>query len=157
MLFFIPISLSSVSFTSAWSLQPRLPPILTSPMSSLALVTTRSSITSPRVGVLITWLKKLSSMHSRNLLDCLQLAVLLFQQMSSSHTFASCKLLMAACILWVYISSILLVSNMAFLRTIILIIGCCQRDWLAEACAPWTVFLALSFIFAQNHNVDFHY
>jgi len=32
--------------------------------------------------VLITWLKKLSSMHSRNLLDCLQLAMLLFQQMS---------------------------------------------------------------------------
>jgi len=84
MLFVIPISLSSISSTSAWSLQPRLPPILTSPTSSLALVTTRSSIASPRVGVLITWLKKLSSMHSRNLLDCLQLAVLLFQQTSGS-------------------------------------------------------------------------
>jgi len=45
-------------------------------------VTTRSSIASLQVGVLITWLKKLSSMHSRNLLDCLQLAVLLFLQMS---------------------------------------------------------------------------
>ncbi|KAK4813629.1 hypothetical protein QYF61_014389, partial [Mycteria americana] len=30
----------------------------------------------------ITWLKKLSSMHSRSLPDCLQLAMLLFQQMS---------------------------------------------------------------------------
>ncbi|KAK4818603.1 hypothetical protein QYF61_015465, partial [Mycteria americana] len=50
-------------------------------MSSLALVTIRSSIASPRVGVSITWVKKLSSMHSRSLLDCLQLAVLLFQQM----------------------------------------------------------------------------
>jgi len=54
MLFVILISLSSVSSTSAWSLQPRLPPILTSLMSSLALMTTRSSIASPRVGVLIT-------------------------------------------------------------------------------------------------------
>jgi len=89
MLFVIPISLSSISSTSAWSLQPRLPPILTSPMSSLELVTTRSSIASPQVGVLITWLKKLSSMYSRNLLDCLQLAVLLFQQMSGWLKFPS--------------------------------------------------------------------
>ncbi|KAK4828845.1 hypothetical protein QYF61_000902 [Mycteria americana] len=51
-------------------------------MSSLALVTIRSSIASPRVGVSATWVKKLSSMRSRSLLDCLQLAVLLFQQMS---------------------------------------------------------------------------
>ena len=52
MLFVIPISLRSISSTSAWSLQPRIPPILTSPTSSLTLVTTRSSIASPRVGVL---------------------------------------------------------------------------------------------------------
>ncbi|KAK4829131.1 hypothetical protein QYF61_002210 [Mycteria americana] len=64
------------------SLQPRLPPILMSPISLLALVTNRSGITSPLVGLSITWLKKLSSMHSRSLLDCLQLSVLLFQQMS---------------------------------------------------------------------------
>ena len=56
MLFVIPISISSVSSTSAWSLQPRLPPILTSPTSSLTLVTTRSSISSPRVGVLTTFI-----------------------------------------------------------------------------------------------------
>ncbi|KAK4814209.1 hypothetical protein QYF61_012548 [Mycteria americana] len=51
-------------------------------MTSLALVTIRSSIASPRAGLSNTWIKKLSSMHSRSLLDCLQLAVLLFQQMS---------------------------------------------------------------------------
>ncbi|KAK4827433.1 hypothetical protein QYF61_017990, partial [Mycteria americana] len=51
-------------------------------MIPLALVTIRSSIVSPRVGVCITWVKKLCSMHSRSLPDCLQLAVLLFQQMS---------------------------------------------------------------------------
>ncbi|KAK4826415.1 hypothetical protein QYF61_008948 [Mycteria americana] len=50
-------------------------------MSSLALVTIRSSIASPRVRVSITWVKKLSSMHSRSLPDCLQLSMLLFQQM----------------------------------------------------------------------------
>ncbi|KAK4825544.1 hypothetical protein QYF61_000121 [Mycteria americana] len=50
-------------------------------MSSLALVTIRSSIASPWVGVSTTWVNKLSSMHSRSLLDCLQLTVLLFQQM----------------------------------------------------------------------------
>ncbi|KAK4829570.1 hypothetical protein QYF61_005239 [Mycteria americana] len=53
-----------------------------SSISSLGLVTIRSSIASPLVGLSITWLKKLSSMHARSLLDCLQLAVLLFQQMS---------------------------------------------------------------------------
>jgi len=52
-------------------------------------VTTRSSIASPRVGVLITWLKKLSSMHSRNLLDCLQLAVLLFNNCWNCWTFST--------------------------------------------------------------------
>ncbi|KAK4811032.1 hypothetical protein QYF61_015736 [Mycteria americana] len=62
--------------------RPRLPPVLTSLISSLALVTNRSSIASPRVGLSITWVKKLSSMHSRSLLDCLQLATLLFQKMS---------------------------------------------------------------------------
>ncbi|KAK4822070.1 hypothetical protein QYF61_009331, partial [Mycteria americana] len=51
-------------------------------MSSLALVTIRSSIASPRVGLSITWVKKLSSVHSRSLPGCLQLTMLLFQQMS---------------------------------------------------------------------------
>ncbi|KAK4812467.1 hypothetical protein QYF61_026460 [Mycteria americana] len=59
-------------------------------MSSLALVTIRSSIASPWVGVPITWAKKLSSMHSRILLDCLQLAVLLFQQMLGAEGCSSC-------------------------------------------------------------------
>ncbi|KAK4815575.1 LOW QUALITY PROTEIN: hypothetical protein QYF61_004092 [Mycteria americana] len=44
-----PISLRTVNATNARSLQPRLPPALTSLMSSLALVTIRSSIASPRV------------------------------------------------------------------------------------------------------------
>jgi len=77
-----PIFLRTVNSTNARSLQLRLPPSLTSLMSSLALVTIRSSIASPLAGLSITWLKKFSSTHSRNLLDCLQLAVLLFQQMS---------------------------------------------------------------------------
>ncbi|KAK4806147.1 hypothetical protein QYF61_001073 [Mycteria americana] len=72
-----PISLRTVNSTN-----PRLPPVLMSLISSLALVTSRSSVASPLVGLSITWLKKLSSMHSRSLPDCLQLAVLLFQQMS---------------------------------------------------------------------------
>ncbi|KAK4828558.1 hypothetical protein QYF61_027527 [Mycteria americana] len=65
---------------------PRLPPILTSRISSLALVTIRSSIASPWVGVSITWVKKLSSMHSMSVLNCLQLTVLLFQHMESPTT-----------------------------------------------------------------------
>ncbi|KAK4827184.1 hypothetical protein QYF61_015146 [Mycteria americana] len=58
-------------------------------MSSLALVTIRSSIASPRVQVSITWVKKLSSMHCRSFLDCLELAVLLFPQMSGWLTSPS--------------------------------------------------------------------
>jgi len=77
-----PISLRTVNSTNASPLKLRLSPVLTSPMTSFALVSIRSSIASPQVGVSITWLQKLSSMHSRNLLDCLQLAVLLLQQMS---------------------------------------------------------------------------
>ena len=42
----------------------------------------RSNIASPLVGLPTIWLKNLSSLHYRSLLDCLQLAVLLFQQMS---------------------------------------------------------------------------
>jgi len=40
---------------------------------SLALVTNRSSNTSPLAGLSITWLKKLSVRHLRNLLDHLQI------------------------------------------------------------------------------------
>jgi len=77
-----PIFLRSVNSTNACSLQPSLPPVLTSLMSSLALVSIMSSIASSWAGVSITWLKKLSSMHSKCLLNCLHLAALLFQQMS---------------------------------------------------------------------------
>ncbi|KAK4829569.1 hypothetical protein QYF61_005238 [Mycteria americana] len=68
--------------TKASSLQPRLSPVLTSPLSSSELVSNRSSNTSPLVGLSVTWIRKLSSMHCKSLLDCLQLAVALFQQMS---------------------------------------------------------------------------
>jgi len=43
----------------AWSLQPRLPPILTSVMRSSALVSTRSSKSSPRVGPYNNWTRNL--------------------------------------------------------------------------------------------------
>ena len=46
--------------TKAWSLQPRLPPILTSLILSSALVSTMSSKASPQVGPSITWTRKLS-------------------------------------------------------------------------------------------------
>lgn len=71
-----------VNSTRAWPLQLRLPPVLTSSISSSVLVGSRSINASP-LGVLsVTRIKKLSPTHSRSLLDCLQIAVLLFQQMS---------------------------------------------------------------------------
>ncbi|KAK4823103.1 hypothetical protein QYF61_025841, partial [Mycteria americana] len=66
-----------------------------SPISSLALVTNRSSNAYFLIGLSTTWLKKLSSMHSRSLLDCLQLTMLLFQQMlgwlKSPSRMRACK------------------------------------------------------------------
>ncbi|XP_042685243.1 ras GTPase-activating protein 1-like isoform X1 [Centrocercus urophasianus] len=82
LLFTCFMSLQRMNSTIAWSPQPRQPPILMTPISSFTLVSSRSSIESPLVGPSITWLRKLFSMHSRSLLDHLQLAVLLFQQMS---------------------------------------------------------------------------
>lgn len=70
-----PIAIRTVNSMSVWSLQPSLPPFLTSAMSSLELVTNRSSIASPLVGLSITWLNKLSWMNSRRLLDSIQLPV----------------------------------------------------------------------------------
>lgn len=54
--------------------------ILMSPMSSLALVTKGSSNNPPLVDLSITWVKKMSHMHSRSLQGCLWLALPLFQQ-----------------------------------------------------------------------------
>ncbi|KAK4820667.1 hypothetical protein QYF61_003075 [Mycteria americana] len=48
-----PISLRTVNSTNACSLQLRLPPVLMSLMSSLSLVTIRSSIASPRPGPML--------------------------------------------------------------------------------------------------------
>ena len=62
-----PVFFKITNSTSAWSLQPRLPPILTSLVLSSSLVSTRSSKASPGVGQFITWTKKLSSTDSRNL------------------------------------------------------------------------------------------
>ncbi|KAK4825808.1 hypothetical protein QYF61_002413 [Mycteria americana] len=44
--------LRTANSTGAWSLQPRLPPILMSPISSLTLATNRSSISSPLLSML---------------------------------------------------------------------------------------------------------
>ncbi|CAN0052273.1 unnamed protein product [Bubo scandiacus] len=64
----------------SWSLQPRLPLSFTFPASPSLLVRTRSSIAPLLIGSAITWRRKLSSTHSRNLLDCLCPAVLSLPQ-----------------------------------------------------------------------------
>ena len=81
-LFARPAFLPITNSTRAWSLQPRLPPILTSLMLSSALVRTGFSKASPQVGPSITWTRKLSSTDTRNLLDCLPPAMPLSQQIS---------------------------------------------------------------------------
>lgn len=55
-----------------------LPPVLAPPISSLTLVTIKSTVAFPLLQLSIPWLKKLSPMHSKSLLDYLQLAMLLF-------------------------------------------------------------------------------
>ena len=66
--------------TISWLLQPKLPPNFTSPTSPSLLVRTRSSSTYLLVGCSTICIRKLSSVHCRNLLDCVCLAVLLIQQ-----------------------------------------------------------------------------
>lgn len=63
-------------------LQPSLPAISASLMSSSPLVSTRSSNYSFLVVLSNIWTKKLSPAHCRSPMDCLQLAVLLSQEMS---------------------------------------------------------------------------
>ncbi|KAK4807089.1 hypothetical protein QYF61_018430 [Mycteria americana] len=67
-LFTWPISLKMMNSMRTWLLQPRLPPILTSLISSSVLVSNRSSNASPLIGI-----KNLSSTHSKSLLNRLQL------------------------------------------------------------------------------------
>jgi len=69
MFFSRPIFLAITNSVWAWSLQARLPPILTSLMRSFVLVSSRSSNASPMVVLSNTWTKKLCSVHSRNLWD----------------------------------------------------------------------------------------
>lgn len=59
-----PISLKVMNSTTAWLLPPRLPPILTSLMSSSVLVSNKSSKTPPLAEASITWIEKLSSTRS---------------------------------------------------------------------------------------------
>lgn len=61
------------------SLNPWLPLTFTTPTSLSLLVHMRSSIAPLLVGSSITWRRNLPWMHSRNLLDCLCLAVLSLQ------------------------------------------------------------------------------
>lgn len=68
--------------TISWSLQSRLPPDFTSPISPSLFVSTRSSSTLLLIGSLTTCVKKLPSMHCKNLLDCLWPSVLSFLQTS---------------------------------------------------------------------------
>ncbi len=80
LLFARPAFFKITNSTKAWSLQPRLLPVLTSLMLSSSLVSTRSSKASHQVGPSITWTRKLSLTDSRNLLDCLPPAMPLSQQ-----------------------------------------------------------------------------
>jgi len=73
-------ALRILNSTIAWPLQPRLPLSFTYPTSPSLLVRTRSSIAPLPIGSSITWRRMLSSIHSRNLLDFLCLAVLSLQQ-----------------------------------------------------------------------------
>lgn len=75
-----PTSLKVVNSTRSWSLQPRVPPVLTCLISSFILQCDRSSNASLVVGLSISWIQLLK--HSRIVLGCLQLAMLLFQQTS---------------------------------------------------------------------------
>lgn len=68
--------------TRVWSMQPRLPPVLTTLMRSSTLVSTRSSNARPLLALSSAWTRKLFWMHSRSLLYCLQPDLLLFQQAS---------------------------------------------------------------------------
>ena len=67
----------------------RLPPSLTALISSSMLVSNRSSNASPQVRLSTTWIENLSFTLSKTLLDYLQLAVTLCQQMSGWLRFPS--------------------------------------------------------------------
>lgn len=93
LLFACVIPLRSLKSTIAWQ-----PPSLMSLVSShqFALVSNTSSIASPCWTLLsFSWLKKLYSIHSPSLLNCLQLTTLLFQKMSewlkSPRRMRACK------------------------------------------------------------------
>lgn len=74
--------LESLNSTISRSLQPRLPLTFASPTSSSLLASTRSSRAPLLFGPSITWVRKLSTTCSRNLLDCLRPAVLSLQLIS---------------------------------------------------------------------------
>lgn len=71
--------LESLNSTISRSLQPRLPLTFASPTSPSSWATRRSSRAPLLVGPSVTWVRKLSSTRSRNLLDCLCPAVLSLQ------------------------------------------------------------------------------
>lgn len=71
-----------LSSTSSQSLQPRLLPAFTYPTRPSLFVSIRLSSTPFLVISLTTYVRKLSSMFSRNFLDALSLTVLLLQQVS---------------------------------------------------------------------------
>lgn len=77
--FSVEYSLSDIP--QEWELHhyTRQLPILISSISSLELVSNRSSTASFLVQLSIAWLKNLSLKQSSSLLDCLQLTMLLFQ------------------------------------------------------------------------------
>ncbi|XP_051465178.1 bromodomain-containing protein 9 isoform X8 [Apus apus] len=74
-------TLRVLNYTFLGSLQPRLPSSFMLSTSLSMLARTRSTTTCLLTGSSTTWKKKLSSLHSRNHLDCWCLVVLPLQQM----------------------------------------------------------------------------
>ena len=103
-LFTLSLSLRIQNSTVTWSLQQRLSLTFISSTSPSLVVTMRSRNEPLLLGSSVTWRRKLLSMHTRNLLDCLCPAVLSFcagQLKSPMRTRAcNCKIFLSSTWFW---------------------------------------------------------
>ncbi|KAF1479715.1 von Willebrand factor A domain-containing protein 3B, partial [Eudyptula minor novaehollandiae] len=122
--------------TISWSLSPRRPPTTTSPTSPSLFVNSRSSKAPPLAGSLTSCVRKLSSTHSRNLLEHFLSAILYFQQTSGNH-LKLLKFISTLCyILQSLFSSSLDMSSALWLKTHGLV---ARRLTIMDALAPTAV------------------